>query len=106
MSTSLPNITDDQRRAYLEKAKEARRARALIKKDLASGSMTFTQAVDDPYGRKIRVYDLLRSLPGIGPKHASSIMGAIGICETKRAAGLGRRQRALLESYLADNGLL
>lgn len=105
MTTSLPRVTDDQRRTYLEMAKEARRARARIKQDLSSGAMTFTQAVDDPYGRKIRVYDLLRALPGIGPKHASSIMSAIGICESRRARGLGRRQRAQLEKYLSDIGL-
>lgn len=45
---------------------------------------------------KLRVYELLESLPGIGKVKARQIMADIGIAESRRVGGLGPHQRQKL----------
>ncbi|MDH4280610.1 MAG: integration host factor, partial [Acidimicrobiia bacterium] len=67
MSTP-PKLTDEQRRAALEKAAEARRIRAEVKKDLKMGTMNLEQllvrADAEPMVAKIKALAALESLPG------------------------------------------
>lgn len=49
---------------------------------------------------KMRVLDLLRSLPGVGDRRAEAAMEEVGIATSRRIKGLGVHQRtALLEKY-------
>ena len=68
--TGLPELTDEQRRAALVKAAEARRTRAEIKELLKMGSLTFpellTRADNDPVVAKMKVLAALESLPKLG----------------------------------------
>jgi guanylate kinase len=48
----------------------------------------------------LRVRELLTSVPTLGPVRAAKVMGQLGIAESKRAAGLGVRQRVELKRYL------
>jgi hypothetical protein len=65
-----PQLTDEQRRAALEKAAVARRVRAEVKARLKMGTVTLpellAQADADVMIAKIKVLAVLESLPGIG----------------------------------------
>jgi transposase len=96
-----PTLTPEQRAAALEKAKEARAARAEIKARLKMGSMTLKSALesDDPNVGKLKVKSLLESLPGVGKVKAAKVMDDIGIADNRRIQGLGTQQRqALLDA--------
>jgi hypothetical protein len=99
-----PALTDEQRKAALEKAAVARRARAEIKERLKMGSLTLKELFDladnDEIVGKIKVLALLESLPGVGKVKARRVMEEIGIAETRRVQGLGAQQRAkLLDAF-------
>jgi hypothetical protein len=98
-----PQLTPEQRAAALEKAAEARTARAEIKARLKMGSMTLAEALDsdDPNVLKLKVVSLLESLPGVGKVKARKLMDDIGIAENRRVQGLGAQQREALLSQLA-----
>ncbi len=98
-----PQLTPEQRAAALEKAAEARTARAEIKARLKMGSMTLAEALDsdDPNVLKLKVVSLLESLPGVGKVKARKLMDDIGIAENRRVQGLGAQQREALLTQLA-----
>ena len=96
-----PSLTSEQRAAALEKAKEARAARADIEARLKMGSLTLREALksDDANIGKLKVVSLLESLPGVGKVKARKVMDEVGIADNRRIQGLGTQQRnALLES--------
>lgn len=101
-----PQLSDEQRKAALAKAAEARRARAEIKEKLKMGSLTLRElldvaSADDLVGR-IKVLAVLESLPGVGKVKARRTIEEIGISESRRLRGLGEQQRkALLEAFPA-----
>jgi signal recognition particle GTPase len=99
-----PKLSDEQRRAALAKAAEARRVRAELKEKLKMGSVNldelFAQAEQDEIVGKMKVVAVLESLPGVGKVKARRTMEEIGISETRRVRGLGDQQRAsLLKSF-------
>jgi hypothetical protein len=101
-----PALTDEQRKAALEKAAAARKARAEIKERLKMGSLTLSElfelADNNETVGKIKVLALLESLPGVGKVKARRVMEDIGIAETRRVQGLGAQQRAkLLDAFAA-----
>lgn len=100
----LPNLTPEQRAAALEKATEARRARAEIKNRLkySQGSLreVIEQGQTDEFIGKLKVIAMLEALPGVGKVKAKQIMEDIGIAETRRVRGLGPHQaNALIERF-------
>ena len=100
-----PSLSPDQRQAALEKAAQARRARAEIKERLKMGSLTFeellAQAERDEVVGKMKVQAMLESLPGLGKVKARRIMDEIGISENRTLHGLGDQQRKKLFEKLA-----
>jgi len=97
-----PSLSPEQRAAALEKAKEARAARAEIKGRLKMGTLTLAKALDsdDVNVGKLKVVSLLESLPGVGKVKARKVMEDIGIAENRRVQGLGAQQRAALLAAL------
>jgi len=95
-----PELSDEQRKAALAKAAEARRVRAELKEKLKMGSVNlkelFAQAEQDEIVGKMKVVAVLESLPGVGKVKARRTMEEIGISETRRVRGLGDQQRASL----------
>jgi hypothetical protein len=95
-----PQLSDEQRRAALQKAAEARRARAELKEKLKMGSLTLKELLDMGEGNdivgKMKVIAVLESLPGVGKVKARRTMEDIGISEKRRVRGLGDQQRASL----------
>jgi hypothetical protein len=49
---------------------------------------------------RTKVADLLKSLPGYGPAKVTALMERTGIVSSRRAAGLGERQRQALTDAL------
>lgn len=97
---ALPPLTPEQRAAALEKATRARRERAEVKRRLRRGSSSLADvieqgATDDVIG-KMKVSELLESLPGVGKVKAAGIMGRLGIAESRRVRSLGKNQRRAL----------
>ena len=97
-----PKLTDEQRRAALEKAAEARRVRAELKALIKMGSLTISEVLDKSDTNEIisrtKVLAVLESMPKIGKVKARRIMKDIGIAESRRLRGLGDQQRAALVS--------
>jgi transposase len=100
---ALPQLTEEQRAAALEKAAAARRTRAELKDRLKRGGTTLKEVLaqsdnDDVLG-KMKVQALLESMPGVGKVRATQIMERLEIAPSRRLRGLGDRQRKAL---LAD----
>jgi transposase len=100
---ALPQLTEEQRAAALEKAAAARRTRAELKDRLKRGGTTLkevlTQSDSDEVLGKMKVSALLEAMPGVGKVRAAQIMERLEIAPSRRLRGLGDRQRRAL---LAD----
>ena len=99
-----PQLSPEQRAAALEKAAEARRARAELKERLKMGSLSLSELLEEADGNetigKTKVLAALESLPGVGKVKARRTMEEIGIADTRRLRGLGKEQRkSLLEAF-------
>ena len=102
-----PPLSDEQRRAALEKAAEARRVRAELKADLQAGTIgledVFTRAADEPFVANTKILAVLESLPNIGKVRSRRTMADIGISERQRVRGVGQHQReALIERFAEE----
>ena len=100
-----PVLSPEQRAAALQKAAQARSARAEFKEKLKMGSVTLKDALaqadgDDVVG-KLKVLAMLESLPGVGKVKARRLMDEIGIADTRRVRGLGQQQRLALLEHLS-----
>jgi guanylate kinase len=99
-----PKLTPVEQARALEIAKLARQERATMKAELRKGSLSFAQFLSaseiNPVLAKMRVVELLESLPGYGKIRAQAIMEKFNISPTRRVQGLGRHQRsALLKEF-------
>ena len=96
----LPQLTDEQRRAALAMAAEARRVRAEIKELLKMGTLSLSELLDrsdnDKILAKMKVLSALEALPTLGKVKARRTMDEVGISESRRLRGLGSQQRAEL----------
>ena len=97
----VPELSDEQRRAALEKAAAVRRERAEVKNRLKNSGASLAEVLkeglaDDVVG-KMKVVDLLQAMPGLGKVRARKLMEEIGISESRRVRGLGANQIAALE---------
>ena len=100
---ALPNLSAEDRKKALEKAAQARQARADLRQKIKSGKMSFADVMkkaDDPIVARMKVATLLESLPGFGKARAAKIMAEFEISESRRVQGLGARQRELLMQRL------
>ncbi|TIC80419.1 30S ribosomal protein S13 [Nocardioides sp. GY 10113] len=102
-----PPLTPEQRQAALEKAAAARRERAEVKNRLknsgASISEVLAQGQTNEVIGKMKVADLLQSVPGLGKVKARQMMEKLGIAESRRVRGLGVKQIAALEREFAGD---
>ena len=95
---ALPTLTGEQRKAALEKAAQARHARAELREKVKTGKVSLKEVLDstDPIAERMKVSALIESLPGYGKAKAAKIMDELGISATRRVKGLGARQREQL----------
>lgn len=98
---ALPPLTPEQRQAALEKAAASRRERAAVKNRLKHSGASLVdvlrQCEHNEVIAKMRVFDLLQSMPGVGKVRARQIMERLNISESRRVRGLGANQVAALE---------
>ena len=99
---ALPQLTDEQRKAALEKAAQARHERAELREKIKSGKVSLESVLesDDPIASRMKVSTLIESLPGYGKAKAAKIMDELGISASRRVKGLGARQREQLVEAL------
>ncbi len=97
---ALPPLTPEQRQAALDKAAASRRERAEVKNRLKHSGASLAEVVAEGQANevigKMRVTELLRSMPGIGKVRARQVMEKLKISETRRVRGLGAKQVAAL----------
>lgn len=98
---ALPPLTPEQRQAALDKAAASRRERAEVKNRLKNSGGSILEVIregqsNDVIG-KMRVVDLLQSMPGLGKVRARALMERLNIAESRRVRGLGVKQVAALE---------
>jgi guanylate kinase len=88
-----PKLTPEQRVAALDAAKQARRSRSDIKEQVRSGQLKLLQVIElaatNQAISKMRVSELLESIPGFGKVRVAAILDRLGISGTRRIQGLG-----------------
>jgi hypothetical protein len=99
-------LTPEQRQAALAKAAAARQERAEVKNRLRNSALTLTEVLAEGQHNeavgKMRVIDLLCSMPGLGKVRAGQMMDRLGISETRRVRGLGVKQIAGLRHEFGE----
>jgi len=104
---ALPPLTPEQRQAALEKAAASRRERAEVKNRLKNAGASISEVLaaghENEVIGKMRVIDLLQSMPGLGKVRARQTMERLGIAESRRVRGLGTKQVAALEREFGTN---
>ena len=105
MKNPPPSLDPEERRRNAELAIAARRERSKIKSALKEGSLSLREIFDSSSAaaQRMRVIELLTSLPQMGPLRAESLMEKVGISRTRRIAGLGVRQRRELLTLVERN---
>ena len=105
MKNPPPSLDHEARRRNAELAIAARRERSKIKSALKEGSLSMREIFDSSSAaaQRMRVIELLTSLPQMGPLRAESLMEKVGISRTRRIAGLGVRQRRELLTLVERN---
>jgi hypothetical protein len=102
---ALPRLSPEQRQANLDKAAASRRERAEVKNRLKHSGASIFEVLEQ--GRtnevigKMRVVDLLQSMPGLGKVRAKQMMERLAISESRRVRGLGSNQLAALREEFA-----
>lgn len=100
------SVPDVDRAAASRKAIAARRARAALKRDVATRVITpqelLRRAEADPASPAgtMRVTEFLTAIPAIGAGKRDRILAELAISPVKRVGGLGARQRVALKDFL------
>jgi len=99
-----PQLTDEERRAALAKAAQSRKVRASFKAEIKNGERNWLEAFtsDVEAIRKMRVKELLQSLPGVGEVRALNLLERAGISHSRRIQGVGKSQYESLLRILKE----
>lgn len=98
---AVPEMSDEQRAENLGRAVRARKIRAEVRGRLGSGDMSVAEVLKaveaggetgEILGR-MKVMDLLQSLPYIGEARAARTLERLEIAASRRLRGLGAHQR-------------
>lgn len=90
----LPLLTPKERSAASQKAIETRRTRMRLKREMKDGKLSVAEAIGMPVMQRMRVYEFLRAIPGIGTNRAKEFMLANSIADNRRVGGLSKHRRA------------
>lgn len=98
-------LTDEQRAAALKKATKVRKERAALKNKVASGELSPSKAIKKARStknlKKIKVVSIIRSIHGVGPLRAETILNAARVSPKKTASGLQKPQLDRLNDVLS-----
>jgi transposase len=100
-------LTAEQQAAALQKAAMARRTRAQLKERLKRNGASLRDVLasgttDDVIGR-MKVSEVIASMPGVGKIRAAKIMEKLDIAPSRRLRGLGAKQRSALEAEFSSS---
>ena len=100
-----PKLSAQERRDALKAAVAARRTRAAFKEEIKVGKKSWKDAfsAQDESIKKMRVRELIESLPGVGEVRAKNILEKAGISPTRRVGGVGRSQYVKLLELMKAN---
>jgi len=105
-----PPLSPEDRARALAKASASRKRRAEVKAQIKSGEFSLTQVFelskDDEAVAKMRVFELLESISGVGKVRARSVMERLNISPTRRIQGLGAKQLPALLAEFAGPTLI
>ncbi len=95
---ALNNLSDEDRKKGLEKARQIRKKRAEIKNLLKKGktdiqSLFKNSKLFEEYLVNMKIIDLVGALPGNGRVNALKILRDLKISPNKKVGGLGRNQK-------------
>lgn len=94
MTNQLPTLTPEQRAAAAKKATETRKERTRLKREMKDGNLSVAGAIELPVMQRMRVYEFIRAIPGIGINRAREFMLANSIAANRRVGGLSKHRRA------------
>lgn len=89
----IPLLTSKERSAASQKAIETRRARMRLKREMKEGNLSVAAAIELPVMRRMKVFEFIRAIPGIGPKRAKEFMLSNSIADNRRVGGLSKHRR-------------
>lgn len=95
-------ITNDDRREASKLACALRHERRAIKDKLKAGEIQIGEVLagESKVTSMMRVFDVIRSMPGYGNSRATTLMDRLRISKTRRVRGLGSRQKdALIKHF-------
>lgn len=101
-----PVISNEARKAALDKAALVRKERAKIRERLVQRQLTLADLlsrVEDDVVGKMKLLSVLEAMPGIGKVTSRKIMREIGIDEKRRLRGLGVQQRVKLLAKFSED---
>jgi len=105
-----PLLSPEDRARALAKASASRKRRAEVKAQIKTGEFSLSQVFelskDDEAVAKMRVFELLESISGVGKVRARSVMERLNISPTRRIQGLGAKQLPALLAEFAGPTLI
>lgn len=87
-----PTLDATQRQAGYDKSLALRSARAELKKDLKAGKLRLRDVLGWDWVKGMKVYDLLRAVPGVGGRKATLILDAALIHQGNTVARCSSKQ--------------
>lgn len=90
----LPQLTPEERFAASQKAIETRKERMRLKDEMKHGKLSVSEAIKMPVMQRMKVYEFIRAIPGIGTNRAKEFMLANSIADNRRVGGLSEHRRA------------
>ena len=105
-----PQLTPEERANALAKAKISRQVRAGVKLRIKNQDLSIAQVLeiarDDEAIAKMRVFELVESVPGMGKIRAKALLERLHISLTRRVQGLGRHQvESLIREFDLPTGV-
>lgn len=90
----LPRLTPEERFSASQKAIETRRTRMRLKREMKEGNLSVAAAIELPVMQRMKVFEFIRAIPGIGINRAKEFMLANSIADNRRVGGLSKHRRA------------
>jgi hypothetical protein len=102
VNPAAPPRSLEQRHQALDRANAIRTRRAEFKHDLAAGTVSILDVLDDPpeWLRSAKVAQILLAVPGLGPVKVGSVLKRAECSGVKTFGGLSSRQRVELRLAL------
>jgi len=65
-----------------------------LKREMKEGNLSVASAIELPVMQRMKVFEFIRAIPGIGIKRAREFMLSNSIADNRRVGGLSKHRRA------------